>query len=76
MKFNKDIHSYSWRIQKGCNVEYFDGHKKHTAIVKKVINGSGVGRDSEVIQVVIETTQAEILTADIEKVRILKKKNK
>lgn len=40
MKFNKDIHITSWRVQKGNIVEFVHNGKKVRAKVSKVVFGN------------------------------------
>lgn len=71
MKFDKQKHKHIWRIQKGCNVEWFKDSKKGSGIIKRVISeDSPWGKiPSRVVVVDKDNNEVEL---DIDKVRILK----
>lgn len=71
MKFDKQKHKHAWRIQKGCNVEWFGGSKKGMGIVKRVITDDSPWGKIPSRVVVFDKSNNEV-ELDIDKVRILK----
>lgn len=74
MKFDKAKHKYSWRIQKGCRVEWFIGSKKGSGVVTRVVSSNGPWDTASEVKVLDDDTKTEI-NVDVDKVRILKSKN-
>lgn len=74
VKFDKDKHKQSWRVQKGCLVSWVDGSKHHWGIVKQVISAAGLyGKEPH--QVVVDTGNNSTVTVDVDKIRISKTPN-
>jgi hypothetical protein len=75
MKIDYNKHMYTWRVQKGCRVEWVDGRTKYKGVVKRVISAPSMyGTDP--YQVVVETADKTIITVDVDKIRVLKKETK
>jgi hypothetical protein len=74
MKIDKSKHKHSWRIQKGCRVEWFLGNKKGSGVVTRVVSSDGPWDTASEVKVLDDATKSEIvLSAD--KLRILKTQN-
>ena len=74
MKFDKTKHKYSWRVQKGCCVEWVEGSKKYQGVVKQVISAPSL-YGKEPSRVVVKTNEDLTLTVDVANIRIVKTAN-
>lgn len=74
MKFDNAKHKHTWRVQKGCTVEWVDGSKKYRGVVKQVVSVPGL-YGKEPSQVVVETNEDLTFTVDVVKIRIVKTAN-
>jgi hypothetical protein len=71
MKIDRSKHKPSWRVQRGCHVEWFDDRKKGSGIVTKVISEKKDYPWKEPTYVVVSDGLQEI-TISIDKIRIMK----
>lgn len=74
MKIDKSKHKHTWRIQKGCRVEWFVGSKKGSGVVAKVIASDGPWDTASEIKVLDDATKVEIVVS-VDKLRIVKTQN-
>ena len=74
VKFDNDKHKHTWRVQRGCVVEWVDGRQKHSGTVHLVISAQGVyGKEPQ--RVVVEVAEGMFVTVDVDRIRILKTAN-
>ena len=71
MKIDRSKHKPSWRVQRGCHVEWFDGSKKGSGVVTRVISSDGPWDTASEVKVLDDATKSEI-TVSVGKVRIVK----
>lgn len=76
MKIDKTKHKPSWRVQKGCNVEWFEYNRKGKGIVKKVICEHDKIWGNDPKYVIVDDVALGEVTVDVGNIRILKGKNK
>ena len=74
MKIDKNKHKHTWRIQKGCRVEWFLGSKKGSGVVTRVVASDGSWDTASEVRVLDDKTSAEI-TMSVDKLRIVKTQN-
>lgn len=71
MKIDKSKHKHTWRVQKGCRVEWFVGSKKGYGVVTKFIASDGPWDTASEVRILDDTTSTEI-NVSVDKVRIVK----
>lgn len=71
MKIDPSKHRYTWRIQKGCHVEWFHHSKKGRGVVMKVTTCDG-SWGKEPSHVVVKNDDESVVTVSIDNVRIVK----
>lgn len=74
MKIDPTKHKPTWRIQKGCRVEWFIGSKKGSGVVTRVVSSDGPWDTASEVKVLDDSTQSEILVK-VGNVRIRKTAN-
>jgi hypothetical protein len=74
MKIDRTKHKPSWRVQKGCKVEWFEPHRKGCGVVTKVISGDITMWGNDPKFVVIDDVALGNVTVDVSNIRILKGK--
>jgi hypothetical protein len=71
MKIDISKHKHTWRIQKGCRIEWFVGNKKGSGVVTRVVSSDGPWDTASEVKVLDDITRSEI-TVSVDKVRIVK----
>lgn len=71
MKIDKSKHKHTWRVQKGCRIEWFVGSKKGSGVVTRVVSSNGPWDTASEVKVLGDATKSEI-TMSVDKVRIVK----
>lgn len=74
MKIDKNKHKHTWRIQKGCQVEWFVGSKKGSGVVTRVVSSNGPWDTASEVKVLDDITKTEIVVS-VDKLRIVKTQN-
>lgn len=74
MKIDPTKHKPTWRIQKGCHVEWFVGSRKGSGVVTRVVSSDGPWDTASEVKLLDDTTKTEILI-NVGNVRIHKTSN-